>query len=56
MSQDCIQLHGGMGVAKEMSIGHYFARITTFAHYLEMLIIIKRDIPTMNSNNNAFFI
>ena len=30
MSQDCIQLHGGMGVAKEMSIGHYFARITTF--------------------------
>ena len=30
MSQDCIQLHGGMGVAKEMSIGHYFSRITTF--------------------------
>lgn len=30
MSQDCIQLHGGMGVAKEMSIGHYFSKITSF--------------------------
>ncbi len=30
MSQDCIQLHGGMGVAKEMNIGHFFTRITTF--------------------------
>ena len=30
MAQDCIQLHGGMGVAKEMNIGHYFSRITTF--------------------------
>ncbi len=30
MSQDCVQLHGGMGVAKEMSIGHYFSKITTF--------------------------
>ena len=28
MSQDCIQIHGGMGVAKEMSIGHYFSKIT----------------------------
>ncbi len=31
MSQDCIQLHGGMGVAKEMSIGHYFSKITAFS-------------------------
>ena len=30
MAQDCIQLHGGMGVAKEMNIGHYFSKITTF--------------------------
>ena len=31
MSQDCIQLHGGMGVAKEMSIGHYFSKIIAFS-------------------------
>jgi len=30
MAQECIQLHGGMGVAKEMSIGHYFSKITSF--------------------------
>ena len=28
ISQDCIQLHGGMGVANEMQIGHYFKRLT----------------------------
>ena len=33
ISQDCIQLHGGMGVANEMSIGHYFKKIT----FLSML-------------------
>ena len=27
-AQDCIQLHGGMGVANEMSIGHYFKKLT----------------------------
>ncbi len=27
--QDCIQLHGGMGVADEMQIGHYFKRLTS---------------------------
>ena len=29
MSQECIQIHGGMGVADEMRIGHYFKRLTT---------------------------
>ncbi len=28
IAQDCIQLHGGMGVANEMSIGHYFKKLT----------------------------
>ena len=27
-AQDCIQLHGGMGVANEMSIGHFFKKLT----------------------------
>ena len=30
MAKDCIQLHGGMGVAKEMSIGHFLSKITVF--------------------------
>ena len=29
IGQECIQLHGGMGVAEEMQIGHYFKRLTT---------------------------
>ena len=33
MSQDCIQLHGGMGVAKEMSIGHYFSKLQLFSTF-----------------------
>ena len=32
-AQDCIQLHGGMGVANEMSIGHFFKKLT----FLSML-------------------
>ena len=32
-AQDCIQLHGGMGVANEMSIGHFFKKFT----FLSML-------------------
>ena len=28
MAQDCIQIHGGMGVANEMKIGHYLKRLT----------------------------
>ena len=28
VAQDCIQLHGGMGVANEMSIGHFFKKLT----------------------------
>ena len=28
VAQDSIQLHGGMGVANEMAIGHYFKRLT----------------------------
>jgi len=32
MAQSCIQLHGGMGVAKEMSIGHYFSKITSYCN------------------------
>lgn len=28
IAQDCIQLHGGMGVANEMQIGHCFKRLT----------------------------
>ena len=27
IAKECIQLHGGMGVAEEMQIGHYFKRI-----------------------------
>ena len=33
VAQDCIQLHGGMGVANEMSIGHFFKKLT----FLSML-------------------
>ncbi len=29
ISQECIQIHGGMGVADEMRIGHYFKRLTS---------------------------
>ncbi len=32
MAQDCIQLHGGMGVADEMEVGHYFKKITTLSN------------------------
>lgn len=28
IGQECIQIHGGMGVANEMDIGHYFKRLT----------------------------
>ena len=30
-AQDCIQLHGGMGVANEMSIGHFFKKLTSLS-------------------------
>ena len=33
VAQDCIQLHGGMGVANEMYIGHFFKKFT----FLSML-------------------
>ena len=29
IGEESIQLHGGMGVTEEMSIGHYFKRLTT---------------------------
>ena len=29
IGEEAIQLHGGMGVTEEMSIGHYFKRLTT---------------------------
>ena len=32
IAQDCIQLHGGMGVANEMQIGHYFKRLTAMCY------------------------
>lgn len=28
MGQECIQIHGGMGVANEMDVGHFFKRLT----------------------------
>ena len=28
ISQECIQIFGGMGVANEMDIGHFFKRLT----------------------------
>ena len=34
IAQDCIQLHGGMGVAEEMQIGHYFKRLTSLCSLL----------------------
>jgi alkylation response protein AidB-like acyl-CoA dehydrogenase len=33
IAQDSIQLHGGMGVANEMAIGHYFKRLTTICSF-----------------------
>jgi alkylation response protein AidB-like acyl-CoA dehydrogenase len=29
VGENAIQLHGGMGMTEEMSIGHYFKRLTT---------------------------
>jgi alkylation response protein AidB-like acyl-CoA dehydrogenase len=29
VGEEAVQLHGGMGVTEEMSIGHYFKRLTT---------------------------
>ena len=30
VSQEAVQLHGGMGVTDELSIGHFFRRLTAF--------------------------
>ncbi len=49
MSQDCIQLHGGMGVAKEMNIGHYFSRITTFCSLFGSTDYHKERYASFNS-------
>jgi alkylation response protein AidB-like acyl-CoA dehydrogenase len=32
VGQEAIQLHGGMGVTHELSVGHYFKRLTLIAH------------------------
>jgi len=34
LAQDSIQIHGGMGVADEMQIGHYFKRLTLLSSIL----------------------
>jgi alkylation response protein AidB-like acyl-CoA dehydrogenase len=30
VSQEAVQLHGGMGVTDELSVGHFFRRLTAF--------------------------
>jgi alkylation response protein AidB-like acyl-CoA dehydrogenase len=44
LGQEAIQLHGGMGVTDEMSVGHYFKRLTLitqtlgdFNHHIEIV-------------------
>ena len=40
VGEEAVQLHGGMGVTQEMSVGHYLKRLMViFRIYLEVLII-----------------
>ena len=55
-AQDCIQLHGGMGVANEMSIGHFFKNLLFFQCYLETLTIIIKDTNSQIKFNMGFFL
>ena len=30
IGEECVQLHGGIGITEELDVGHYFKRLTTF--------------------------
>ena len=36
IAEESVQLHGGMGVSEEMSIGHYLKNLLSLIHNLEI--------------------